>query len=145
MRSTVTVGGGRSPLSLGHTTRMGILIVILFLALSVWALFALFRRLRQQHASSGLWFAFWMLIACGVAAAVWCAFYFEYHVGAHLRVGSFPIPVVFFHFEDGQWVDFPVPKFQAWSAAITNIVTITALATLPIWLVSWRQRRDRVA
>ena len=58
-----------------------------------------------------------------------------------VRIGSFPIPVVFFHLEDGQWVDFPVPGFQAWSAVLTNIVTITALATVPLWLLSWRQHR----
>jgi hypothetical protein len=124
---------------------MGILIVILFFTLSAWALVALFRRLRRQQASRVLWFALSVLVACGIAVGVWCAFSCEYQVGAHFRVGSFPIPIVFFHFEDGQWVDFPVPEFQACSAVITNIVTITALATLPIWLVSWRQRRDRVA
>jgi hypothetical protein len=125
---------------------MGILIVILFLALSVWALVALFRRLRRQHASGGLWFAFSALVLCGIAVGIWCAFYCEYHLGTRFRIGSFPIPVVFFHFEDGQWVDFPVPAFQAWLAVVANIITITALATLPVWLVSRRhQRYDHVA
>ena len=125
---------------------MGILIVTLFLVLSVWTLVALFRRLRRQHASRGLWFAFSVLAACGIAAGIWCALYCEYHLGARFRIGSFPIPVVFFHFEDGQWVDFPVPAFQAWLAVAANIITITALTTLPVWLVSRRhQRYDHVA
>ena len=125
---------------------MGILIVILFLALSVWTFVALFRRLHRQHASRGLWFAFSVLAASGVAVGIWCALYCEYHLGARFRIGSFPIPVVFFHFEDGQWVDFPVPAFQAWLAVAANIITITALATLPVWLVSRRhQRYDHVA
>ena len=47
----------------------------------------------------------------------------------------------FFHLEDGQGVDFPVPEFQAWAAVFTNIITITALATLPVWLLSWRRHR----
>jgi hypothetical protein len=33
---------------------------------------------------------------------------------------------------------------QAWSAVFTNVITIIALATLPLWLVSWRQHRLRV-
>lgn len=120
---------------------MGILIVIVFLALSSWALVALFRRLRHQRATSGWWVAFGVLVACGVALGVWCAFYVEYNVGTRYRIGSFPIPVVFFHLEQVDWVDFPVPEFQAWSAAFTNVITITALATLPLWLMSWRQHR----
>ncbi|HEX7469821.1 MAG TPA: hypothetical protein VF437_03670 [Verrucomicrobiae bacterium] len=120
---------------------MGILFVIVLFALSSWALIALFLRLRRQHTSTGWWVAFGVLIACGVALGIWCAFYCEYHVGTRYRIGSFPIPVVFFHLENGDWVDFPVPEFQAWSAAFTNVITITALATLPLWLVSWRQHR----
>jgi hypothetical protein len=114
---------------------MGMLFVIAFLALSGWLLFTLLKRLRRQHARTGQWIVFAILVACGVALGIWCAFYCEYHVGTRYRVGSFPIPVVFFHLEDGQWVDFPVPAFQAWSAAFTNVITITALATSPLWLV----------
>lgn len=125
---------------------MGILIVILFLALSVWALFALCRRLRRQQASRGLWLTFSVLAACGVTAGIWCALYCEYHLGARFRIASFPIPVVFFHFEGGQWVDYSVPAFQAWLAVIANIITITALITLPVWRVSRsHQRFDHVA
>src|SRR4051794_41019761 len=118
--------------------RMGILIVAVFFALSSWALVALFRRLRQQRVSSGWWVAFSALIAGGVALGIWCAFV-EYHIGTRYRIGSFPIPTVFFHLEQGDWVDFPVPEFQAWAAFFTNVMTITALATLPLWLVSWWQ------
>src|SRR5262245_48621952 len=106
---------------------MGILIVIVSLALSSWALVALFRRLRHQRATVGHWLAFGVLVAGGVAVGVWCAFYVEYHIGPRYRIGSFPIPVVFFHLEQGDWVDFPVPEFQAWAAMFTNIITITAI------------------
>jgi hypothetical protein len=123
---------------------MGILLVIVFLALSSWAIVALFRRLWRKHVSTGWWIAFGVLVACGTAIGIWCAFYCEYHVGTRYRIGSFPIPVVFFHLEDGDWVDFPVPKLQAWSAVFTNVITIIALATIPLWLVSWRQHRLRV-
>lgn len=118
---------------------MGFLLIIVFLALSSWMLIALFRRLWLKHVSTGWWIAFGVLFVCGVALGIWCAFYCEYHVGARFRIASFPIPVVFFQLEDGNWVDFPVPQFQAWSAAFTNVITIAALAVLPLWFASWRQ------
>jgi hypothetical protein len=99
------------------------------------------RRLRREQAGPRRWVAFVILAVIGLSVGAWCAFRCEYPLGAHYRIGSFPLPVVFFHLEDGQWVDFPVPKFQALSAAFTNIITITALATVPLWLLFWRQRR----
>lgn len=120
---------------------MGMLFVLVLFASSTWAVIALIRRLRRKHASGGWWIAFGVLVACGVALGIWCAFYCEYRVGPRHRVGSFPIPVVFFHLEHGDWVDFPVPEFQAWSAVFTNVITVTTLATLPLWLVSWRCHR----
>lgn len=124
---------------------MGILFIIPFLVLSVWALTELLLRLRRERARIWLWLAFSVLLTCGIAVGIWCGFYCEYHVGKQYRIGSFPIPVVFFHLEDGHWVDFPVPAFQAWLSAITDVICITALAAVPVWLVSWRQHKhDRV-
>jgi hypothetical protein len=120
---------------------MGILLVIIFLTLSSWSLIALFRRLRRQHVSAGCWVAFAVLLICGVALGIWCGFFFEYPVGTEFRIWSFPIPIGFFHLEDGRWVDFPASKFQMWSAAFTDIITIIALAMLPLWLVSWRHQK----
>src|SRR5439155_7620795 len=91
-----------------------------------------------QAVSTTWWVAFGILVVIGVVAGIWVAFHFEYPLGARYRVGSFPLPVVFFHMEDGQWVDFPVPAFQAWASALTNVITITALATIPFCLISWR-------
>jgi hypothetical protein len=119
---------------------MALLLVIIFLALSSWAVVVLFRRLKHQHASAGWWVVLGLLVASGTALGIWCAFYCEYHVGTSYRIAGFPIPVVFFHLEDGTWVDFPVPEFQAWSAVFTNIITIIALVTLPLWLAWWRRR-----
>jgi hypothetical protein len=122
---------------------MGILLVIISLALSSWVVVALFRRLQRQHASVGWWVAFGVLVACGTALGIWCASYCEYRVGTDYRIGGFPIPVVFFHLEYGAWVDFPAPEFQAWSATFTNTITIIALATLPLWLASWRHHKQK--
>ena len=126
---------------LGRFMLMGILFVIAFFAASSWALVSLIRRLRREQVSASWWLAFVGLAAVGIALGVWCALHFEYRVGARYRVGSFPLPVVLFHWEDGQWVDFPVPEIQAWAAAVTNVITITALATLPFWVLSWRHHR----
>jgi hypothetical protein len=104
---------------------------------------ALFRRLRRLRVGLGCWVVFGVLSFCGATLGVWCASFCEYPVGTYFRLAGFPIPVVFFHLEDGVWVDFPVPKFQAFASALTNIIAVIVLATLPLWLVSWRQsRRD---
>ena len=116
---------------------MGMLIVIISLALSSWIIISLFKRLRRQRVSKAWWIAFGILFAGGVALGIWCAFFCEYRVGAKYRWAGFPIPVVFFHLEEGQWVDYQVPSFQAWLAAITNIITIIALIELPLWFALW--------
>lgn len=120
---------------------MGILFVIFLLTISSWTLVALFRRLRRQRVSVRWWVAFAILSIGGGALGVWCAFYCEYYIGTHFRIASFPIPLAFFHFEDGGWVDFPKPLFQMWLAGFTDILTIIALATLPLWLASWRHQK----
>jgi hypothetical protein len=88
-------------------TPLGMLFIIAFLVGSSWALGSLVRRLRREHASTQWWVAFVILVFIGVSGGIWCAFHCEYPLGGDLRIGSFPIPVVFSHLEDGQWVDFP--------------------------------------
>ena len=122
-------------------TPLGMLFAIAFLAAGGWALSSLVRRLRRERVGASWWVAFTVLVVIGVSVGIWCAFRCEYPLGGSYRIASFPIPVVFFHLEDGQWVDFPVPRFQGLAAAFANIVTITALATVPLWLLSWRQHR----
>ena len=122
-------------------TPIGMLCVLAFLTGSSWVLVSLVRRLCREQAGPRRWVAFAILGVIGLSVGAWCAFRCEYPMGAHYRIGSFPIPVVFFHLEDGQWVDFPGPRFQAWAAKFTNIITMTALATLPLWLLLWRQYR----
>jgi hypothetical protein len=122
---------------------MGIPFIIVFFAASSYALVSLVRRLRRERARAQWWVGIALLSVIGIAVGIWCAFHFEYHLSARYRVGSFPLPVVFFHLEDGRWVDFPVPEIQASAAAITNVITITALATLPILAFSRRQHRHQ--
>ena len=115
---------------------MGMLFVIVFLGASSWALASLVGRLRRSRAGGGWWLAFGLLAATGIAVGIWCGFAVEYHLGARYRVASFPLPVVFFHLEGNEWVDYPVPLFQAWATAFTNVVAMAALATLPLWPLS---------
>src|SRR5205809_164517 len=96
-------------------TPIGALLILALLSASSWTFVSLIHRLRRTHASVRWWVTFAALVVIGLLAGVWCAFYFEYHWGPRYRVASFPVPVVFFHLEDGDWVDFPVPRAQAWA------------------------------
>jgi NO-binding membrane sensor protein with MHYT domain len=110
------------------------LLAIIFLGLSTWTLIALFRRLLRRRVARSWWGALSFLIACGMGLGIWCALYCEYPVGSHFRFGSFPIPAVVFHLEDGNWVDFPLQEFWLWAVVAANIITVVALATIPLWL-----------
>ena len=114
----------------------GILVVIALLGLSSWVFFFTFRRLRRRHARRAWWVALYSAVAVGAALGYWLAFHFEYQPSSRWRFFSFPVPVVFFHLEDGQWVDFPTPKFFGYLAMFTNILIITASAILPVLLAS---------
>jgi hypothetical protein len=123
---------------------MVIFIVFIILALSSSSVVALCRRFRRRQAGVDCWVAFGGLFAGGAALGIWCALFCEYRIRDHFRVGSFPISIVFFHLEEGQWVDYPVPKFQAWLTILANISAIVSVTTLPMWLLSWwRQRYER--
>jgi hypothetical protein len=119
---------------------MNVLLALVFLGLSSWALAALCRRLRRQKVDATWWAAFAFLIACGVGLGIWCASSCEYPVGTQFRFGSFPIPAVIFHLEDGHWVDFPLPGAAMALVVVSNIVSTTSVATLPLWVVLRRKQ-----
>src|SRR6185369_43925 len=111
---------------------MGLIIIVVILAVSIWTLFATFRRLRRNSVSSAWWLAFSFHAIVGLMIGCWLAFRFEYQVSPTMRFASFPIPLCFFHFEDGQWVDFPTPPIVMFPGLFANVVAIIALATLPV-------------
>src|ERR1700761_3616643 len=115
---------------------MALILIVLLFCVSVWSLIALFRRLRRIHASGRLWLAFVVLILLGVAVGYRCSFHGQYQLRDDFRVASFPIPIVFFRLEEGNWMDYPVPDYQVWPTAVTNIFIVTAVATVPLWLWS---------
>ena len=104
------------------------LLAIIFLGLSTWTLIALFRRLLRRRVGRSWWGALSFLIACGMGLGIWCALYCEYPVGSHFRFGSFPIPAVVFHLEDGNWVDF---RFKSFGFGLLWLQTSSPLSPLP--------------
>jgi hypothetical protein len=115
---------------------MGLLIVIIVFALGCWTLFATFRRLRRFHAGCAWWSTYICLALSGVILGYWLAFQFEYQVSPEFRFASFPIPLCFFHLENGQWVDFITPEIVMYPGLLANIVAITAIVVLPIMIAS---------
>jgi hypothetical protein len=124
---------------------MGFLIVILLFGLSSWGMFATFRRLRRTHAGRTWWYAFSALVVVGIAAGTWLALRFEYHVSPQMRCVSFPMPLAFFHLEDGHWVDFVTPPYVMYPGLVANILSVVAVLLLPLLLGSLifhRRQRD---
>ena len=131
--------------SLGKWLFMAMLIVIPLLALGSWGVLGTFRRLRRSHASRAWWFAFVWLSVVGLAAGGWLSFSFEYQVSPEIRYFSFPMPVAFFHLEDGQWVDYITPPYVMFPGLVANVVAIVAVALLPLLLASLALGRRRRA
>jgi hypothetical protein len=115
---------------------IGLLIIIGVLVSSCWMLFATSRRLRRHRVSRGWWLAYGGLSFVGLALGGWLAFGFEYHLSATVRVSSFPLPLCVFQLENAQWVDYPVSEYAVYPVVVTNMVAVTALATLPLLLAS---------
>ena len=110
---------------------MNVLLATILFGVSSWALIGLFRRLWRQRVGKVWWVAVALSMACGLALGAWCTFYCEYHVGATFRFFSFPVPVAFFHLEDGQWVGFVPPAPLGYFMMLANVLIVTAFATLP--------------
>ncbi len=111
---------------------MGLIAVTVLLALSVWGILATVRLLRRTGAGRGWWNAFVLLLALGLGAGTWFAFCFDYHVSPEMRCASFPVPLAFFHLEDGHWVDFITPPYVMYPGLVANVAAFAALALLPL-------------
>lgn len=115
---------------------MGFIVVITVLALSAWAVLATVRRLHQSKAGHVWWIALSLLLAVGCGAGSWFAFSFEYQVSPQMRYASFPVPLVFFHLEDGRWIDFITPPHVMYPGLVANVACFAALAVLPLLFAS---------
>ncbi len=69
------------------------------------------------------------------------AFKCEYRLGSKFRLVGFPTPVVFFHWEGGNWVDFITPPVVMYPGVAANILSGIALVQLP--LLGFLRRKAR--
>jgi hypothetical protein len=115
---------------------MPFLVIVALLALSFWGVSGTFLRLRRLHAGSVWWLAFASLALLGCIAGWWLAFHFEYQVSPRMRFVSFPMPLAFFHLEEGRWIDFPTPPEIMYPGLVANVAAVIAGSLLPLLLTS---------
>jgi hypothetical protein len=60
-----------------------------------------------------------------------------------MRVVSFPLPIVFFVWEEDHWTDFVTPGWYVCPALAANICSVTAAIVLPFLGISVLSRRGR--
>jgi hypothetical protein len=107
---------------------MAFILAVGLLALSAWGVVATVRRFRQTGAGSAWWLAFSIL---GILGA-WFAFRFEYQVSPEFRFIGFPVPVAFFHLENGNWVDFIIPPYASYPALLADTVGFGVAFLMPL-------------
>jgi hypothetical protein len=118
---------------------MGILIGVFIsvgLCLAHWCALSLF---YERRISSTNWLILSALYLAGLAAGTFCGFYAQYSLSPSLIAVSAPIPAGFFHFEDGEWIDFITPAPGV--IALSNLIIVTLSIPLPfIAYLLWRGR-----
>jgi hypothetical protein len=122
---------------------LGFLIVIALLVLSSWSIISTVRRLRRTKSGRNWRIAFASLGATGLVAGIWLAFKFDYQVSPTMRFISFPMPLGFFHLENGVWIDFVTPPHVMYPGVVANVLTTVALTLLPVSIGSWLVTRRR--
>ena len=114
------------------TRMLAFILAVILLALSAWGVVATVRRFRQTGAGRAWWLAFSVFGALGVTVGAWFAFRFQYQVSSQFRYVGFPVPVAFFHLEDGQWVDFIIPPYASYPALLADTVGFGAAFLMPL-------------
>jgi len=111
---------------------MGALILILpVLAFDVWLLATTGKKQCQIWRQARAWPRLAAAAVIGLALGVWLSFFLEYKWGSAMRVTGLPVPVCFFHLEDGNWVDYPLPKAMQWAGCAVNFLTGLAAPFMP--------------
>lgn len=111
---------------------MGALILILpVLAFNVWLLATTGKKQIKIWRQARAWPRLAGAAFIGLALGVWLALFVQYKWGSGLRVIGFPIPVCFFHLEDGNWVDYPLPTAMQWAGWAANFLTGLAAPFIP--------------
>jgi hypothetical protein len=111
---------------------MGALILILpVLAVDVWLLATTGKKQFNIWKQARAWTRLTGAAAIGAALGVWLSSFVEYKWGAEIRVAGFPIPVCFFHLENGEWVDFPLPTAMIFLGSIANFLSGLVVPLIP--------------
>lgn len=97
------------------------------------------RRLRGSRIpAQWIWVCIAAMVAgvCGVAAN-----WVEFPVSSQMRIIGVPTPMVFFHWEGGQWVDFPVPWW--WMNLTANIIVFALAGVVAVLSLLGRRGRTQ--
>jgi hypothetical protein len=107
---------------------MGIIFVTIVYLFCGWIIIPTIRKLIGAH-NKKLWLAGFLLAVIGLTIGYLLANQ-EYNAGSSMRIAGIPMPLVFFHFENGQWVDFPLPAYVGWPGYIATILFWIAICLL---------------
>jgi hypothetical protein len=108
---------------------MGLLFVLLVAISSVWIIILTAQKaIRARNLK--LWSAFVILATIGIILGLFWTNW-QYHAGSKIRIQGFPMPLVFFHFEDYRWIDFPLPLYVILPGFLANMVAGVAVSLLP--------------
>jgi hypothetical protein len=120
---------------------MGALILILpVLAADVWLLATTGKKQFKTWTQARAWTRLAGAASLGAALGVWLSFFVEYKWGANMRVIGFPVPLGFFHLEDGNWVDFPLPSDIQCLGCAANFLSGLAAPLIPFKAADFLRR-----
>jgi hypothetical protein len=122
---------------------LGLILAVVLLALSAWGVVATVRRFRQIGAGRGWWSSFGVFGVLGMAVGAWFAFRVEYQVSPEFRFIGFPVPVAFFHLEDGRWTDFIIPPYASIPALLADTVGFGVAFLMPVLIAGHLAGRRR--
>lgn len=117
---------------------MGFIIIIPFVALAGWGVFAIFRWLKRGAYGPKWWKAYALLACGGVALGIWFAFFTRYRM-ANTKLEGFPIPVGISSREkpDSPWVKSDMPAAIRIGALTANVLCGIALCLVPLALAAF--------
>ena len=105
----------------------GLILIFPVLAFDIWLLATTGKKQFHIWLQTRAWPRLAGVVLLGVVLGCWLSFFVEYKWGATMRVIGFPVPVCFFHLEDGNWVDFiPPPAMQFLGVAVNFLSGLPA-------------------
>lgn len=109
----------------------GLILIVPVLAFDVWLLATTGKRQFKIWTQARAWLRLAATAGLGVALGVWLSLFVEYKWGSTVRVIGFPVPVCFFHLEDGNWVGFIPPAAMQCLGWAANFLSGLAAPLIP--------------